>query len=493
MISLKKIFYFNVESGGLVLLKIKKYIKEKNLMEIGDKILLAVSGGPDSVALMDIMFSLKDDLGILLHVIHLNHLFRGDEAEKDALFVKEEAEKKGIPVTILTFDVTSYKKKYHMSSQEAARKIRYGLFLKEAYRIGASKMAVAHHRDDQAETVLLNLLRGAGSEGLKGMHPIRTWGKREEKFIIRPLLEISRVEIENYLEKEGLPSRLDKSNLKDSYLRNKVRLRLFPLLEKEYNPSIKESFISLSRIMAETEDYLREITRDVWEDIAKIIKKGEETTVSLSVEKLLSYHGAIQSRLLRKSLKTVYPNLKNVGYQHIQNIRGLAKTGDTGSSLALPGKVEVIVSYGNIIFRAKNDKATGIMFSSVLLNVPGETEIFNRGKKVTAAVVSHKDIQLPINPEVEAILDYDTMLPYINKLQARRRIPGDRFQPLGLKGSKKLKDYLIDKKIPREERECLPIIATDDNIFWVVGLEINNNYKVKEKTKRILHLKIEDY
>ena len=546
-------------------LKIKKYIRKKKLLQTGDKILVAVSGGADSVALLDILDCLVAEYKLSLHVVHLNHLFRGEEAKEDARFVREIATKRGLPFSSLTFDVPAYCAKYRLSPQDAARRVRYGVFLQIARRVGANKMALGHHRDDQVETLLLNLLRGTGTGGLTGMQPVRTWGKRQEdKHLIRPLLEVSRTEIEDHLSRGHLSFRLDKSNLKEVYLRNRVRLNLLPLLKEEYNPSIDKALLSLSSIISETEDYLEEKTQQVWKKVflagqingkwevgsgrldagrgvrskgrgVESEKWGEKKNANLRREDFLRLHPALQTRILLRLWEYLFPRGKGLGYRHIESLRNLIVVGKTGSSLALPGKIKAELSYGCLSFRNPMEAAAEIHFSPTKIKIPGETVLPEQKVKLTAFVFARKKITGPFASGMEADLDYDTVSPFLGELTLRRRLPGDRFHPLGvrgnkkiedflidrktsrdlrptsnpfdslfarsgqalplptsnLNGSKKLKDFLIDKKVPREKRESLYLAAAGEEIFWVAGLEINDKYKVTAKTKKVLRLKLE--
>ncbi len=546
--------------------KVKKYIQKEKLLQAGDKILVAVSGGADSVALLDILDRLAAEYKISLHVVHLNHLFRGEEARGDARFVREIAAKRGLPFSSLTFDVPAYCARHRLSSQDAARRVRYGVFLQIARRVGANKMALGHHQDDQVETLLLNFLRGTGTGGLAGMRPVRNWGKRQEgKQLIRPLLEVSRPEIEDYLSRSHLSFRVDKSNLKEVYLRNRVRLNLLPLLRKEYNPAIDQALLSLSSIMSETEDYLDEKTQQAWRRLLLVRKakdkigkremgsgktsgggltsscqaraqvgsqsevggwrldggrgvilemRGEKLgvgrgrtredergrmenekwderkKVNLRREDFLRFHPAIQTRILLRLWEYLFPRGKGLGYRHIESLRNLILVGKTGSSLTLPGKIKAELSYGCLFFRKPMELTEEIHFAPVKINIPGETVFPEQKVKLNTFVFVREKTTDTFASGMEADFDYDLVFPFLEELTLRCRLPGDRFQPLGMKGGKKLKDFLIDKKIPREKRESLYLVAVGKEILWVAGLEINDKYKVTSETKKILRISL---
>ncbi|HHX77418.1 MAG TPA: tRNA lysidine(34) synthetase TilS [Firmicutes bacterium] len=467
----------------LLVLKTRKFIKEHKLVSGGDKVLLAISGGPDSMALLEALFILSEELKISLHVVHLNHRFR-EEAQKEAEFVREKAQEKELPATILEYDVPGYRDINRLSSQEAARQIRYRLFRKVALETGANRIAVAHHSDDQVETLLLNLIRGTGLEGLKGMQPERDW---QGVSIIRPFLALTRKEIESYLAANNIESCLDKSNLKETYFRNKIRLRLLPLLEREYNPNLRKGLLTLSRIVAETEAYMDEKTEEALTAVAKPFSGEEGEGLSLNRRDFLGLPLALQSRVLRKSLACLLPGLKGLSSRHIGSLRRLA-SGETGASINLAGGLKASLTYNAILITREAGKPR--LFTPVFLPVPGRVNLPALGLAMKAEILDQDKAPWPPDPKKEALLDYEAIRG-AKRLLVRRRRPGDRFRPLGLAGSKKLKDYFIDKKIPRAKRDHFPLVMINEDIVWVAGLEIGDAYKIKPETKKILRLVIE--
>ncbi len=471
----------------VLLLRLKQFLHAHRLVSRGDKVLLAVSGGPDSMALLELFCRLAPELQLGLHVVHLNHQFRGAEAAEDAEFVRQEAAGRGIPATILSYDVPAYRDRQRLSSQDAAHRIRYALFLQVAKEVGAARLAVAHHRDDRVETVLLNILRGTGPEGLRGMEAQRRWTRKEGLFIIRPLLDFSREEILEFLKAEGIPHRLDRSNLKPVYLRNKVRLQLLPLLEKEYNPALRDCLLSLSDLMGDVDRYLGDQTHRAWKGVLLSRRQGE---VVLDREKLVPVPAALQGRLLRHALEGLLPGMRDLTYRHIRGVQELAARGKTGTSLDLPGRVTARISYGKLYLFRKGRKKSPERGQPLNLAVPGEALLPGGREKVMARVLRRGEMPWPPLREREALLDYDR-LAGPDSLTVRCRRPGDRFQPLGLKGTKKLKDFLMDRKIPRQERDGLPLVTRGGDILWVVGLDIHDGFKVTGETRRVLHLQIQ--
>lgn len=476
----------------MLLKKVDRYIAEHKLVCSGEKVLLAVSGGADSMALLDICQRLVSTWQISLHIVHLNHMFRGEEARMDAEFVRSKAREMGIPATILTFNVPAYRDEHKMSSQDAARRVRYDLFLKVAATVGATKLAVAHHRDDQVETVLLNILRGTGPEGLRGMLPLRLWQEGQNLAVIRPLLEVSREEIEAYLQERKIPFRLDRTNLQDKYLRNKVRLRLLPLLEKEYNPAIREALLSLSSVMSASEEYLQQETLRAEH---RVFLPGRPGEVVLDCGQFSQEPEALQGKLLRHGLRQLLPGLRGVTYGHIKALQKLAMAAQTGSSLALPGRVQAAISYKKLhLCRQNKDRRWpgAAKLASYPLAVPGEVVLPLLKKRIRASVLPRGKAPWPPVETREAVLDYDRLPKEGAEICVRGRQVGDKFQPLGLRGNKKLKDYLIDKKIPRAKRDSLPLVTVGSDILWIVGMAIHDRYKVCAATKRILYLEVED-
>ncbi|MCK4262385.1 tRNA lysidine(34) synthetase TilS, partial [bacterium] len=250
--------------------KVRRTIVRYRMLEPGDRLVVAVSGGPDSVALLSILACLSQELNFSLQVAHLNHMFRAKEAEEDALYVKELAKKFSLPITVRKRNVLAFIKRKHLSPEEGARQVRYKFLQDVAEKAGANKIALGQTADDQAETVLIWMLRGSGLKGLTGIPAVRPL---ENSLIIRPLIEVSRSEIEDYLREEGLAVRVDASNLKPVYLRNKIRLKLIPLLARDYNPNIKSVLSGMSQILRADEECLNEVQERTFKRIVRV--KGD--------------------------------------------------------------------------------------------------------------------------------------------------------------------------------------------------------------------------
>jgi tRNA(Ile)-lysidine synthase len=457
--------------------KVHRTIKKYGMIEKGDKVIVGVSGGPDSVALLHVLWSLKEELGITLHVVHLDHMFRGEESAQDAVFVKELCETLQVPATVVAYNVKKFMEETGMSLQAGARKVRYDLYDRVFKEIGASKIAIGQNLNDQAETVLMRFLRGAGPEGLGGIAPVR-----EGKFI-RPLIEVSRREIEQYLQEKQIVPRIDQSNLKDVYLRNKLRLKLLPLLEKEYNANIISRLAQTSHLFREENELMEELAQEKLTEIGKE-KEGE---VFLDYDKFLLCHRAMQRRLLRKGICIVKGELLNISFEHIEDALRIIGERKVGASLDLPGRIQIEIGYRQIILRAKSRMERKERKDYLYpLPVPGEVIIPETNCRIDVEEMGGDWKKEKFSRLRVAVDAQKVKLP----LFVRNRRPGDRFTPKGMTGRKKLKEYFIDRKIPKEKREFIPIICDQEGIIWVAGERTDDRVVPYDETQCVLVLTI---
>lgn len=458
--------------------RVRVNLYRHRMVERGRKVMVAVSGGPDSVALLHILYLLKEELEISLHVAHLNHMFRGAESEADALFVADMAERYGLPATVESLDVPAYRDQNRLSGQVAAREVRYRFFYETANRVGAYKVALAHQADDQAETILINFLRGTGITGLKGISPVR------EGIYIRPLLTVRRSEIERYCDEMSLSFRQDSSNIKPVYTRNRVRMNLMPLLEREYNPGLVPALLRLGEICREEDSYLEEQAEKAYQDALQAAAAGR---VVLRLDSLRGTPVAIRRRVLRRAWQFLTGELKNLAFQHAEAALDLLYGGATGSRAVLPGNVVAVRSY-NTLELIKEQGKLGVSYYIHPVKVPGATYIPELDRTVYAALAPRSPAHDPKSlPPEEALLDYEKLPPQIF---VRRRLEGDVFYPFGQVSELKLKDFFIKQKVPREERDRIPLVSTPEEIVWVGGMRTGERWKVDEKTARVLHLKL---
>lgn len=449
-------------------------IEKHRMITPGQTVLVAASGGPDSMALLYVLHSLRSELGCRLAVAHFNHLTRGTESDADQELVENTARQMGIDCHVGRYDVPGAVRS-GSSLQVVAREMRYRFLRETAARCGAHRVALGHHADDQAETVLHNIMRGSGTTGLRGILPSRD-------IFIRPLLEVRRRDIMSFLKKGLLSYREDASNFKTVYTRNRVRLELLPLLAA-YNPRVVEALNRLAAICREDEDYLGERARAAFGRIAS--RDGPALLVDLTGFALLP--AALAPRVIRVAWEELRGKPGDLSYVQVCAVMSLVSGGQTGGMVQLPGGVRVTRDYTHLAFD-KNIVNPGPAFDSFPLKVPGRTMIPQIGLTLTAAFVAQPPPWREMTP-FDAVLDWERTG---GELFVRNRVAGDVFWPLGLAGRIKLKKFFIDHKVPRGERDRVPLVVNDGGIVWVGGFAIAQPYRVTEKTKRFLHLRLEN-
>jgi tRNA(Ile)-lysidine synthase len=459
------------------------FIQEHQLVSNQHRLLVAVSGGPDSVCLLHILVELQNKLGIKLHVAHLNHQLRGAESEADSQYVVDLAHHLGIPATMEQRDVKTYQARQRLSLEEAAREVRYAFLAQVAESIGASRVAVGHTADDHIETILMHLIRGTGTRGLRGLEPSTEW--RSKLTITRPLLLVSREETASYCAGHQLVPRLDASNLSLSPLRNRIRQQLLPLLES-YNPGVAEALFRTARIAADDIAYLDSEIARLWSEIVR----QQENAIVLEKERFCQLSPALKRHLLRAAIERLSGNLKDIEMSHIDEIMAaLAKP--AGKRINLPGGLGFFIEYDGYLLAP--DPAALFPFPPLeaqsSLRIPGETRL--PGWHIEAAVIDPSVVKW--KTEGERLID-NIFIVYLDrdktgdKLLVRSRQSGDRFQPLGMSQPKKLGEFMIDAKIPHAWRERIPLVCSPSHILWVVGWRLDERVKVTPSTKRILRL-----
>lgn len=451
--------------------KIIETIETYNLIQKGDNILVAVSGGPDSVCLLHILNSIKETYQLNLYGAHLNHNFRGIEAHKDAQYVANLCEGLQVMCFVKSVDVPAYAKEAGLSLEEAGRIQRYLFFDEIAEKIHADKIAVAHNLNDQAETVLMRLIRGAGMQGLGAIQ------HRRDK-IIRPLLNIHREEIEAYCQEHQLFPKIDATNLQPIYHRNRIRLELIPHLEREYNPRIVETLGRTAELLRLDNDFIEGQSLDYYRMLRTQEGKG---TLTFSLNGLTKVHPALLGRLFRMAAQELVGRAEILEFKHIESLLGLLRQPETGKTLQLPQGILVKKTYHHLVFTTEmQGDSTGFYYEiEGLADFP--IPHLNRMLRFTLKD-RNGETSIPKGGQCKAF-DYDAIQ---GKLILRSRREGDRFYPLGTKGSKKLKDFFIDHKIDREKRKEIPLLCDGEEIMWVIGYRMSEKYKITEETKKIL-------
>ena len=454
--------------------RIKKTIASHGLVSPGEVILVAVSGGADSVALLLALWLLREELAVSLRVVHVNHGLRGAESDGEQSFVEELAARLGLSFQAVRLEL---KVGDHVASlQEKARELRYQALEETAARGRASCIAVGHHADDQAETVLENLLRGSGIEGLAGIPYKR--GK-----IIRPLLDETREEIEDFLRRMGEGFCTDSSNLKLVYLRNRIRLELMPLL-KGYNPNLVETLGRTAEIMRDEGELLDWMAASAAVQMG-ILFNGE--VARLPVAGLLEQPAALQRRIVRQALHRLSGGLKGVSCSHVSSLLELAANQESGRRVHLTRELQGRREYDWLVLERRLPPGDNDYWE-YRLSVPGRTyipelEAFIEADLHESGTTDTRERES--KNRNQALLDFDRL---VTPICARRRRPGDRFYPLGAGGSQKLKEFLIDHKVPREDRERIAVVGSGDQVYWLAGWRVDARFAADNDTRRVLAL-----
>jgi tRNA(Ile)-lysidine synthase len=458
---------------------VRRLIARTGMIPPGSGVVVAVSGGQDSCALLHALAALRDELRVRLHAAHLNHGFRGEESAADAAFVQEFSESLDVPFTVERQDVPGAARRLHLSAQEAARRARHRFLERVAGEVGADRIALGHTRDDRVETILLNILRGTGLEGLKGPAPVA--GRR-----IRPLLEVSRAETAEYCRRHGIAFRQDASNLSPAYTRNRIRMELLPHLASYYNPEVRDALLRLSDLVFEETAYMEERAREALERACM----GEEPDrILLSTQMLLEMPVAMLRRVLRLAIDRVRGSLEDIEFADVGRIlKALRELRDNERRFQFtlpPGNIYVSGNAQQVSVRRR--RAASALPVKAALTVPGETAV-----PEWKAVFRAQWRETPQSPVTApgapmAYMDANALrLPLIVRTQR----PGDRFQPLGMTGTRKLQDYFTDKKVPVEARDRTPLVADAEGIVWIVGHAVGERVRVRPETRRVLFLEM---
>jgi len=455
--------------------KIFEYMGQHAMIEKHDKVIVGVSGGADSVCLLFILKKFQEKLDFSIQAVHVEHGIRGEASIADARFVKKLCGEWNIPFRLYDFDIPVIVREQRLSTEEAGRKARREAFEDACRAFGGNKIALAHHAGDQAETVLWNLVRGSGLRGLCGMWPVQ--GK-----IIRPLLEVSRAEIEHILETEHLLYRIDETNLQDLYTRNKLRLHVIPYIEQELNNRASEHIAQLSTRLQKAEAYLEAEGRRKAKELGKF-RKGRAELLRTA---LVRQEDVMQDYIIRACLSYLDAGLKNITAEHIESIKRLAAL-QSGKRINLPGKMNVWNQNEMMIMDFAKNPDGGIKNpEKARLCIPGTT-IF-QGWKLKTEIELYKSQIIPQN-KCTKWFDYDTIK---DTIQLRGRSQGDYFVVNDAGGHKKLKNYFVDEKIAKEDRDKVLLLAEGSHVLWVVGYRISEAYKITKDTKRILKIQVEE-
>ena len=492
----------------MVLDAVRRTIRRYDLLPPGGRVVVALSGGPDSVALLHIVRELETagDLKVV-GIAHFNHRLRGNASDLDEQFCRDIAAAMGIPAEVGAADVRGVAKSQKQSIEDAGRRLRYAFFESSTARLGADAVAVGHSRDDQAETFLLRLLRGAGTRGLGAIRPKN--GK-----VIRPLIDVPRAELRQYAAERGLSFREDETNADLSVPRNRIRHELLPYLEREFSPTIVTILARESALAREDDERLQQeaietaasivLTDTPASSVHRSIGPSADRHVLVDVERLRSLPPAIASRVARIALSGLAGD-RFVGFEHIHRFLDFVQSGSKGAAVSLPR--QQAVHRGDWVLlrpepeRERAAKGGGLVSptptqargakvgeggpqSPVPLSIPGEAVLAGQGWAVSADLA--EGAGTPTGTNGMAVLVKGLEGP----LAVRTRKPGDRFQPPGLGGrSRKLQDYLVDRKVPRSARDLLPLVVDrDDRIVWIVGHAVAEGLRASEPSSGVILL-----
>ena len=453
----------------------------------GRRLLVAVSGGPDSLALLYALQSLQHELGLAVHVAHLNHRLRGEDSAADADFVAQTCAKLGVDCMVEAMDVPAFQREQRMSLEEAAREARYRFLAHVAEQGGTDAVALGHTSDDQVETVLMNVIRGSGLRGLRGMRPVskqRIAGS--DLTLFRPLLNLPKQDTIAYCEALHLTPRADESNRSMEMTRNRIRLELLPLL-RDMNPAFGDAILRLARNANEALAVVERAVDAAWSEA--VTQEGE--SIRIDRKRFRELDVALRSHLVIRALSHVKGDTQGIERVHVEDtVKAVLDA--PGSQTPLPSGLRLIVEQRSAHIYAEDDAFAATSFDASPLAVPGVTTV--GGWRISTERIKIASENRPFEGDQYSTRKFVERFGRgvdVSSVAVRSRVPGDRFQPLGMSGSKKLKDFMIDEKIPNSLRDSVPLIVTSRGIAWVVGWRIAEWAKVDDDDRECLEIRVE--
>lgn len=462
----------------MILSKVRKTIETQGMIQRGDRIGVALSGGADSVALLSLLQDLAAPLGFSTVVIHVNHGLRGAESNRDQAFAQKTAEMFSLPLETRAIPPDAMVAgKRGPSLENRARTERYRIFEELRSSLGLSKLALGHTLDDQAETIIMKFLRGTGLAGLRGMLPLR------DGFYIRPLLETTRREVLACLEGRNLSFVTDSSNADQRFLRNRVRMTVLPGLAASCNPNLAETLCRMAAVIRDEEDCLEAMSR---ESRATLGLTGAGPPCDISVTEFRALHRALRRRLVRKCLEAAGGVPGERGFDQVEAVLSLVDGDNPSGRVILGGGLRARREYGRLIIEADDSPApgrdpAGAVAFSYPVAIPGVTPIDEISRVISLDIVEPETVDFRGSRFV--YMDADAI---DGPLTVRSVLPGDRIQPLGMAGHKKMKSLFIDEKIPRHQRSRIPLLADGRSVIWVPGICLSERVRIDEGTRRIV-------
>jgi tRNA(Ile)-lysidine synthase len=446
-------------------------IARHRMIAPGETVLVAYSAGADSTALLHAFVQLKDRLGCRICACHIHHGLRGRDADADAEHAARFAESLGVPFTSARADTRTHAKERKLSTETAARELRYQLLEQAAECCHAARIATGHTADDQAETVLLNLLRGAGPTGISGMAPRRG-------SIIRPLIDLTHADVEEYCRANGLAHRVDESNQDLRFTRNRIRHEILPALAR-IQPNIVAALCRLADIMREEDDYVSTQARNEADRLE--LHEDALDGLPISIRDFAALHPALRRRLARLAIARAKGGDRDIEMERVEALVHLLTAGRTGAAIHLPGGLTALRTYREVLIH-RPEKAESPPTGEWSLPLPGDIEIEQLGFGFSLTASTSK--RRPQTPNT-ALLDAAAVT---EPLRVRTWRPGDRFVPLGMTQSVKLQDFFVNAKVPRALRPWVPLVLSRDTIVFVVGHRISDQFKVTANTRRTIRI-----
>lgn len=442
-------------------------VKNSGLIEYGDKIVVGVSGGPDSVTLLHVLSLLRNEFDLTLFVVHINHSLR-DVADFEEDFVRNFSKSLNIDFFSKKVDVLSLARNEKKSAEETARNIRYAFFDEVAEKTGANKIAVAHNANDNAETVLMNLIRGSGSTGLCGISTLN--GK-----IIRPLLYAKREEIEKYVKENNLTVMVDKTNSESVYTRNKIRNDVIPNL-LEINPDFISAVSRCTDILKQERAFLDKIVSEKYKEV-----KARKDEVILSRSKLLSLDGYLKKAILRRAVFEFRGSLTDVGFFNLDNAIKIIDSAQSGAVVTIFDNLKIKISYDSLIFFEDEES----IHFNYELKIPGTTYIKELNAVIKAEVIDAGSVPDKFSDRSKCFFD---IAKTGKKLYVRERKEGDSIYLSGMNGKKSIKKYFSDIKLPEGERNRVPIVTNGSEVVWIAGFRSSGNFLKDKSTREVIIL-----
>lgn len=444
-------------------------INKHFLLAGNETVLVGLSGGPDSVCLLHVLNEIKEKLNLKICAVYVDHNLRPRETPGEIELCRNLCERLSVSFIVRSVDVKAHEEKHGLNRQEAARELRYRVFDETAITVNAQKIALAHNADDQVETLFMRILRGSGPAGLSGI-PVKRGN------IIRPLLESDRIAVEDYLHSKNVDSLVDSSNLGTDYVRNRMRLTLLPEL-KRINPRLTHAVIKMMTILAEEERYFDILVTRV---LMKMISRKSVERIELFLAPMESMDVVILRRVLRRAISEI-ETLRGISFVQIEEIIRLVKKGKSGDRLYLPRGIRVIREYSLLTMTSEEP----FKLTPCRLDSPGDVVIRGAGMVLKASF--EQEAANFGNGSTDVLLDGGLMT---FPLKIRHRLPGDFFFPLGFGKKKKLQDFFVDEKIPRDERDGIPIVVSGSDIVWIAGHRADERFRITEHTHKFLRLGI---